>query len=155
MVKNVAISHQCNIMAFTPLPFSFQSLTATRVSWENVCGQQCVQDWRPSSSIFFNPSNKNKLITPAIFFIVFVKTLPHALLWHQESYRPHGTTFQRNSVHKGILVPFSFVREHYWKLDQSTPIKAFANQQKILHAEDYPKWEAHRNFSGAAFFLQL
>ena len=36
----------------------------------------------------------------------------------------------------GILVPFSFVRKHYWKFDQSTPIKAFA---KILHAEHYPK----------------
>ena len=28
----------------------FQSLTATRVSGENFCGQQCVQDWRPQSS---------------------------------------------------------------------------------------------------------
>ena len=27
----------------------------------------------------------------------------------------------------------------------------FENQQKILHPEDYRKWEAHRNFSGAAF----
>ena len=52
----------------------------------------------------------------------------------------------------GILVLFSFVREHYWKFDQSIPIWAFENQQKILHAKDYPKWEAHRNFSGAPFF---
>ena len=54
-------------------------------------------------------------------------------------YRSRGSTFRRNLVHKGILVPFSFVREHYRKYDQSTLIKAFENQQKILHAKDYPK----------------
>ena len=67
-------------------------------------------------------------LTPAIVFIVFVQKLPHALLWHQKSYRPRRSTFRPNWVHKGILVPFSFVREHYWRFDFRKSAKDLASR---------------------------